>query len=55
MPVATDAHPSPNGDGLMHRHGPDPPTGQEPRPADGLTHQHGRAPHRTEPATTTTL
>jgi hypothetical protein len=25
MPVATDAHASPDGDGLMHRHGPDPP------------------------------
>ncbi|MGW3915877.1 hypothetical protein ACWEBX_30780, partial [Streptomyces sp. NPDC005070] len=38
MPVATDAHASPDGDGLMHRHGPDPLTG------DGLTHRHGPDP-----------
>ncbi|MER5396525.1 hypothetical protein, partial [Streptomyces sp. NPDC002599] len=30
MPVATDGHASSNGDGLMHRHVPDPPTGAAP-------------------------
>ena len=34
MPVATDAHISSDGDGLMHRHGPDPPTGPNPDPAN---------------------
>ncbi|MGW2786922.1 hypothetical protein ACWC3X_37895, partial [Streptomyces populi] len=45
-PVATDAHIPSDGDGLMHRHGPDPPhtrTAPAPHPHPH-PHPHPRRP-----------
>ncbi|MFD5522427.1 hypothetical protein [Streptomyces sp. NPDC127066] len=46
MPVATDGHISSNGDGLMHRHGPDPPTGPNPEAPTGPTPEAPTGPNR---------
>ncbi|MEU6278468.1 hypothetical protein ABZ871_39685 [Streptomyces populi] len=47
MPVATDGHASPDGDGLMHRPGPDPRrTGTEPGTGTGTGTGTRIPPHR---------